>query len=158
MMARRLLIGSVLVGVVVGCEAPAPKPAADSTTVAAPDPDSLARALATQAAELRDTAEATLATLLDNPATATWDSVVVVQPPRQDGRLPAMAVCGRIGGRPGVKGTRTPVRFIYLTKFTVFVEEAKNRGQFADVWNKNCAVPPGEVVAGGEDGGRRTEG
>lgn len=92
----------------------------------------------------RDSALVRFATLLDDPTTATFDSVVVVQPPPENGRLPARAVCGRIGGRPGIGGSRTPVRFIYIGAFTVFVEEAANRAKFAELWAKSCA-PAGGV-------------
>jgi len=122
------------------CAGPPPEPPADTAAMAAARADSMARVIAVQATELRDTAKATLATLLDNPATATWDSVVVVQPPERDGRMPSLAVCGRMGSGGAMS------RFVYLGKFTVFVEDAKNREQFAELWGKNCA---GEVVLAG---------
>jgi hypothetical protein len=83
--------------------------------------------------------------LLDDPSSATFDSVIVVQPPAADGRLPARAACGRIGGRPGVGGSRTPVRFIYQGAFTVFVEDEANRAKFAELWAQSCAPEGGEV-------------
>lgn len=121
----------------------APDPAAEAAAAAA-RADSLAAAAVASAPAFRDSAQARLATLLDDPSTATFDSMIVVQPPAVDGRLPARAVCGRIGGRPGVGGSRTPVRFIYIGAFTVFVEEASNRAQFAELWAKSCA-PEGGV-------------
>lgn len=92
---------------------------------------------------LRDSAVATLATLADPPSRATFDSVVVIQPPHDGERLPAMAVCGRIGGLPG---RAAPVRFVYQSKWTVFVEEASNQSAFADLWARSCAAAGGVVV------------
>lgn len=123
---------------------PAPDPAAEAAAAAA-RADSIAAAALASAPAFRDSAQARLATLLDNPASATFDSVIVVQPPEVEGRLPARAVCGRIGGRPGVGGSRTPVRFIYHGAFTVFVEDDANRAKFAELWAASCA-PEGGVV------------
>jgi hypothetical protein len=123
------------------CSGGAREPALDSTataTVVAPD--------TATAMTLRDSAKATLATLLQDPATATFDSVVVIQPPHDGERLPAMAVCGRIGGRPGIGGRTTPVRFVYQSKWTVFVEEAGNQAAFGELWARSCAIPAGVVV------------
>ena len=111
------------------CGGGEPEPAADSTTAVVATPDSAV------AAALRDSALATLATLVDPPSRATFDSVVVIQPPHDGERLPAMAVCGRIGGLPG---RNTPTRFVYQSKWTVFVEEAANQAAFADLWARSC--------------------
>lgn len=138
---RSTVIAALLLAACGGGDAP-DTPAVDSAALA----DSLAQAARVEARVLVDSAKATLATLLDQPASATFDSVVVIQPPPADGRLPAMAACGRIGGRPGVGGSRSPVRFIYQGKWTVFVEEARNAEQFAGLWAKLCAAPGGEVV------------
>jgi hypothetical protein len=114
-----------------------PEPAPDSTTATVTVPDTAtARALS-------DSAKATLATLLDDPGSATFDSVVVVQPPHDGARLPAMAVCGRIGG---LSGRPTPARFVYQSKWTVFVEEAANQAAFGALWARSCAVAGGTVV------------
>ncbi len=67
---------------------------------------------------------------------------MVVQPPAVDGRTPGLAVCGRMGSGGALS------RFVYLGKFTVFVEEAKNREQFAQVWGKSCDATGGTVVLG----------
>jgi hypothetical protein len=138
---RLIALGLALLAACGGGDAPA-APAVDSAALA----DSLAQAARAEAHVLVDSAKTTLATLLDNPATATFDSVVVIQPPPADGRSPAMAACGRIGGRPGIGGSRTPVRFIYQGKWTVFVEESRNAEQFAGLWAKLCAAPGAEVV------------
>ena len=95
---------------------------------------------------LRDSAQATLAKLLSRPETVRYDSVIVVQPPREDGRTPAMAVCGRIGGSPGINGATRPLRFIYQSRWTVFVEEEGNLDKFNELWNGSCAAPGAVVV------------
>ncbi len=128
-----------------GDAAPEPDPAARQQAEA----DSVLEAARAGAGELVDSAKAVLATLLDNPTSATFDSVVVIQPPRTDGRFPAIVACGRIGGRPGIGGSRTPVRFIYQGKWTVFVEEAANQARFAELWGNLCDVAGGEVVLDG---------
>ena len=141
-MGRRLLLAGLLVLAACGGEEQVEATSVDLTLQA----DSVARSRLADAGVLVDSAKATLATLLDDPASATFDSVVVIQPPAADGRLPALAACGRIGGRPGVGGSRSPVRFIYQGKWTVFVEESRNAEQFAELWAKLCADPGGEVV------------
>jgi hypothetical protein len=117
---------------------------ADSLEAAAASMADTASAIA-----LRDSATATLATLLDTPATATFDSVVVMQPPRDGARTPPMAVCGRIGGAPGIKGSASPARFVYQSKWALYVEDAENREQFAQVWANLCVVSGGTVVVRG---------
>ncbi len=134
---------------IAACSDAAPDHGADSAAVAAANADSIARSAATNAATLRDSAQATLATLLDDPASAVFDSVVVIQPPPVDGRSPAPAVCGRIGGKPGIGGRSTPTRFVYQGRWTVFVEEAGNQAEFAAVWAKMCDGAGGTVLLGG---------
>jgi hypothetical protein len=94
---------------------------------------------------LRDSALATLATLAEPPPRATFDSVVVVQPPHDGQRLPAMAVCGRMAGMPGRPRS---ARFVYQSKWTVFVEEASNLTAFGELWARTCAATGGVVVRG----------
>jgi hypothetical protein len=131
---------------VVGCTSPRTDAVVDSTAVAAARADSLAKAAVVDATALRDSAEATIATLLKNPATAAFDSVVVMQPPAVGDRLPPMVVCGRISGRPGIGGRSTPTRFVYQTKFALFVEEAANRQAFADLVGRTCGATGARVV------------
>lgn len=107
-------------------------PDSSTAVIAAPD---TATALV-----LRDSAKATLATLASR---ATFDSVVVIQPPHDGDRLPAMAVCGRIGGLPG---RSAPARFVYQSKWTVFVEDDANRAAFGELWTRSCGVAGGVVV------------
>lgn len=119
------------------CGGGPPEIATDTTTsvIAAPD--------TTAALTLRDSAKATLATLVPEPSRAVFDSIVVIQPPHDGERLPAMAVCGRIAGLPG---RTTPARFVYQSKWTVFVEETANQAAFGDLWARSCVVAGGVVV------------
>lgn len=122
------------VGVLAACGGSSPEPTPDSTVAIVATPDT------TTALALRDSAKATLATLA---AHATFDSVVVIQPPHDGERLPAMAVCGRISGLPGRPSS---VRFVYQSKWTVFVEESVNQAAFGELWARSCAVAGGMVV------------
>ncbi len=134
--ARSLLIAGGLL--MAACASPAPKDVADSAEVAATNVILAAPVIDSTA--LRDSAEATLAPLLDDPASATFDSVVVRQPAMVEGRWPMAVVCGRIGGKPGLGGRKTPTRFIYQNRFTVFVEEPDNQRQFHALWARTCAA------------------
>lgn len=136
----------LVIALLAACAARDEAPAVDSLAVARERADSLRLARVAEAPALRDTAKATLATLLKNPASARWDSVVVIQPPPVNGRDQGLVVCGRIGGRPGIGGSATMTRFVYQGKFTVYVEEAKNREQFAELWGRTCGAAGGEVV------------
>ena len=78
--------------------------------------------------------------------TAVFDSVVVIQPPAVGDRLPPMVVCGQISGKPGIGGRSTPTRFVYQTKFALFVEEAANRQAFADLVGRTCGATGARVV------------
>jgi hypothetical protein len=138
-----------MVLLLLACAAPEADPAADSAAMATARDDSIVAAAVAEAPTVRDTAKATLATLLDDASSATFDSVVVIQPPVIGDRVPGLAVCGRIGGRPGIGGSSVPVRFVYQGRFTVFVEEAENREQFADLWARLCAAPGATVVLEG---------
>ena len=124
----------LVAALLTACSGGSAEPAPDSTAVAVAAPDTAA------ALVLRDSAKATLATLA---ARATFDSVVVIQPPHDGERLPAMAVCGRIGGLPG---RTAPARFVYQSKWTVFVEEEANLAAFGELWARSCAVSGGTVV------------
>ncbi|HET9066201.1 MAG TPA: hypothetical protein VFN22_10325 [Gemmatimonadales bacterium] len=141
----------IAVMLVVACGSGSPKapPVVDSAAMVAARADSLAQARAAEAPVLRDSAKATLAALLTTPASATFDSLLVIQPPEEDGRMPSLVVCGRIGGKPGIGGSRTRTRFIYQNRFTVFVEDATNQRQFIALWARTCGVPGGTVVLEG---------
>ncbi len=113
---------------------------ADPATRAEASADSLAAAERIAADRMRSDSRATLSELLSDPASATFDSLIVVRPPPVDGRTPPMAACGRISGRPGIGGSRSPTRFVYQGRFTVFVEESGNREEFASLWSRVCDV------------------
>lgn len=137
---------SAAVLLMVGCTSPKTDTVVDSTAVATARADSLAKAAVVDAIALRDSAQATIATLLKKPATAAFDSVVVMQPPPVGDRLPPMVVCGRVSGKPGIGGRQTPTRFVYQTKFALFVEEAANRQAFADLVGRTCGATGARVV------------
>ena len=124
----------LVAALLAACGGGSPEPASDSTASAVVAPDTVA------ALALRDSARTTLATLASR---ATFDSVVVIQPPHDGERLPAMAVCGRIGGLPG---RSTPARFVYQSKWTVFVEDDANQAAFGELWARSCGVAGGAVV------------
>ncbi len=130
----------------VGCASSKPSEAVDSAAVAAARADSLAKAAVVEGGALRDSAQATLATLLKNPASAVFDSVVVMQPPAVGDRLPPMVVCGRINGKPGIGGRQAPTRFVYQTKFALFVEESANRQAFEELVGRTCGATGARVI------------
>lgn len=132
-LALALAIASVACGGRATGDAP-DSTAANPVAAGPPAVDSVA------ARTLRDSAVATLATLGPSPS---FDSVVVVQPPHDGTRLPAMAVCGRI---VGMAGRTAPARFVYQSKWTVFVEEESNRTTFADLWARTCAADGAVIV------------
>jgi hypothetical protein len=131
---------------VTACGTPDAPQGPDSAQMAQASADSLAKAALVEAAALRDSAQATLATLLKNPASASFDSVVVMQPPADGDRRPPMVVCGRISGTPGIGGRSTPTRFVFQTKFALFVEEAANAAAFAQLLGRTCGAPGARVV------------
>jgi len=138
---------ALLLGASVACASPEPAAAPDSAQRTAATADSLDRVEQQEAMALADSARATLATLLSDPASAQFDSVVVMRPPSGEaGRQAPLAVCGRIRGRPGIGGRATPTRFVYQTKWAVFVEESANRQAFADLMGRTCGAPGARVV------------
>jgi hypothetical protein len=137
----------LLLGLLIACGSSEPAAAPDSAQRAAATADSLDRVEQQEAMALADSARATLATLLADPASAQFDSVVVMRPPSGEaGRQAPLAVCGRIRGRPGIGGRATPTRFVYQTKWAVFVEESANRQAFADLMGRTCGAPGARVV------------
>lgn len=128
------------------CSRPTPNANGDSTEVVIAPIDSVTSADSAAATALCDSAKAVLAKLLDNPASASFDSLIVVQPPLDGDRRPSPVVCGRIGGRPGIGGSTSRKRFVYQNRWTVFVEENANREQFADLWGRTCAPGSGTVI------------
>lgn len=135
-MTSRFSFGYSAVLLLSACGPSAPKEAADSATtsvaaVVPPLPDTMA---------LRDSAEATIAQLLPKPATAVFQEVVVRFPSGDSGASTVPVVCGTIRGKPGIGGSAGPTRFIYQSRWTVFVEDATNGPKFADLWGRLCQV------------------
>ncbi len=139
------LIAFVLLAAMAACSSSKLGNRPDSATVARILADSLAKAEEQHAGELSDSARATIASLLKDPKSATFDSLMVVQPPAANGRLPAMVVCGRISGKPGIGGRSAPAPFIYQSRLTVFVEDASNHKEFDELWTRMCANPRAKV-------------
>ena len=135
----------------VACAASKPSNGPDSATVARNLADSVARAEQQHAGELSDSARAALASLLKDPKSAAFDSVMVVQPPPVNGRPAPMVVCGRIRGKPGIGGRSAPAAFVYQNRMTVFVEDPTNRQAFGTVWSETCAHPQARVIARQQD-------
>lgn len=98
-------------------------------------------------AEMLESARGVLASLLPDSASASFEELAVVQPPAVDGTAPAMVVCGKVTGRPGIGGRSTPTAFVYTSRWSVFVEEAANREAFRALWDRTCGNP-GSVVKG----------
>jgi hypothetical protein len=87
-----------------------------------------------------------MAALLKHPESAVFDSLVVMQPPREDGAWPTPWVCGRIGGKPGLGGRSTPTPFIYQSRLNVFVLDESNGHAFAALRAKGCGNPAARVL------------
>lgn len=130
------------------CSPSKPSNGPDSATVAQDLADSVAKVELQQAADLSEAARAALASLLKDPASATFDSLTVMQPPPVDGRPSPMVVCGRIRGKPGIGGRSGPAAFVYQNRMTVFVEDASNKEAFGEVWNETCGHSQARVIAG----------
>jgi hypothetical protein len=132
---------------VAACSPSTPKSSgADSAAVAQQLADSLARAEQQHAAELGDSARAALSSLLKDPASATFDSLMVVQPPPVNGRPSPMVVCGRIRGKPGIGGRSGPAAFVYQNRMTVFVADASNKQAFGEIWGETCGHPQARII------------
>ena len=143
---RRRIAVVVAAALLTACgRTSAPSPA-DSTAVAQRLDDSVLALRTQQAPALADTARRTLAVLLKHPESAVFDSLVVVQPPKQDASWPAPWVCGRIGGKPGIGGRTTPTPFIYQNRVNVFVLDQGNGPAFAALRAKGCDNPAARVL------------
>ena len=84
--------------------------------------------------------------LLKHPESALFDSLVVVQPPKEDGRWPTPWVCGRVGGKPGIGGRSAMTPFIYQNRINVFVFDPANPSAFLVLRAKACDNPAGRVL------------
>lgn len=130
----------------VACTSSKPSNGPDSATVASNLADSVAKAEQQRAGALRDSARVALASLLKDPKSATFDSLMVVLPPPVNGRPSPMVVCGRIRGKPGIGGRSAPAAFVYQNRMTVFVTDASNKKAFGEVWSETCAHPQARVI------------
>lgn len=128
------------------CSRTAAPSAADSTAAAMRLDDSLIALRTKQAPAFADTARSTMAVLLKHPESATFDSLIVVQPPKQDGSWPEPWVCGRIGGKPGIGGRNTRTPFIYQNRINVFVLDQANGAAFAALRTKVCENPDARML------------
>jgi len=138
-----VVVSSILVAACSRKNAPS---AGDSTAVLRHIDDSVIALRTQQAPALGDTARSTLAVLLQHPETAVFDSVVVVQPPKESGSWPTPWVCGRIGGKPGIGGRNTMTPFIYQSRINVFVLDQRNGANFAALRAKVCDNPAARVL------------
>lgn len=146
-----LLLGSALAVFgpslsTTGCSASKQNNGPDSAAIARAVTDSLAKLELLEATDLRDSARLVIASLLRNPKSATFDSLVVVQPPKVNNRWPLPVACGKVSGRPGIGGRSTATAFVYQGRLTVFVEDASNRATFAELWGRTCANPQSRVI------------
>lgn len=146
MSGRILPVAMAALTLAAACSNRAADKVADPAAAVTARADSVLLAVRADAEKMRNDARTTLAELLRDPATASFDSLMVVQPPAEEGRVPPMAACGRIGGRPGIAGSNVPTRFVYQSRFTVFVEEEKNREEFAALWERTCSAPGRTVI------------
>jgi hypothetical protein len=119
---------------------------ADSTAAAQRVDDSIITLRTQQAPALADAARSTLGALLKHPESAVFDSLVVVQPPKEGGSWPTPWVCGRVGGKPGIGGRSTLTRFIYQNRINVFVLDQGNRPAFAALRAKGCDNPAARAL------------
>ncbi|MGH7582965.1 MAG: hypothetical protein ACREL5_07065 [Gemmatimonadales bacterium] len=124
-----------------------PPASADTAAMAKQVADSVLAAHTQMAPALLDTARQTMVQLLKHPGTAVFDSLVVTQPAMKDGTWPAPAVCGRLGGKPGVKGARGMTPFIYLNRLTVFVLDRSNVAAFSKLGGELCDGPGVRVLS-----------
>lgn len=144
-MCRRIAANVSLL-LLVACSRPGAPPAADSTAVVAHQDDSIIALRTQQAPAIADTARSTLAVLLKHPESAVFDSMVVVQPPKEGDNWPAPVACGRIGGKPGIGGRSTLTPFVYQNRINVFVLDQSNGPAFAALRAKECGNTGARVL------------
>jgi len=144
-MRRRVAVVAMLL-LFAACSHPSAPSPADSTAAAMRLDDSIIALRTKQAPAFADTARRTVAVLLKHPESATFDSLVVVQPPKQDGRWPEPWLCGRIGGKPGIGGRNTRTPFIFQNRINVFVLDVSNGAAFAALRAKVCDNPGARVL------------
>ncbi len=135
--------GALMLSACGRAQSPSPP---DTAAIAHQIDDSVAAARRALAPLLADSARHTVATLLAHPETATFDSLMVVQPPKAHGAWPALVVCGRMRGKPGIDGRRTATPFIYENRLDVFLQQANNAAAFADLRARSCDNPAARVV------------
>ena len=143
---RRCVVVVAASLVLAGCGTKEAPPAVDTLARMKAMDDSVIALHTQQASALADSVRATMATLLKNPATAKFDSLIVVQPPKRDGIWSTPWVCGRIGGSPGIGGSNAMTPFIYQNRVNVFVLDASNREAFGALRAKGCDNPEGRVL------------
>lgn len=134
----RIMLACILVAMTSACAGGQSSPEPDSAAVAQAVTDSAVARERVHVTEMLDGARSVLASLLADSATATFEELMVVQPPEVEGKIPAMVVCGKISGKPGIGGRQGPTAFIYTSRWTVFVEEAANREAFVKLWGETC--------------------
>ncbi|MEO7353441.1 MAG: hypothetical protein ABIZ70_03735, partial [Gemmatimonadales bacterium] len=120
----------------------------DSAVLAQQRSDSVLAARTREAPALLQEARGVMVQILAKPATASFDSLRVMQPAVRDGVWPPPAVCGRLGGKPGVKGAAGMTPFVYFNKMTVFVRDQKNQVAFGELYGKTCSAAGGRVLVG----------
>jgi hypothetical protein len=128
------------------CSHTSAPPPADSTATAAHLDDSIVALRTQQAPAFADTARNTLKVLLKHPESAVFDSLIVVQPPKEGGSWPTPWVCGRIGGKPGIGGRSTLTPFVYQNRINVFLLDQSNGAAFAVLRAKGCDNPAARVL------------
>lgn len=143
MRTNLVILCAFLVGACGGAPAPAP---VDSAALAKQHLDSVFAERTRTAPALLEEARGVMAQILPKPATAVFDSLRVVQPEVREGAWPPPAVCGRLGGKPGVNGSSGMTPFIYLNRMTVFVLDAKNQAQFNELYGKSCGGAGGRTL------------
>lgn len=149
---RGVAVVCLAVTTLAACSSAKQGNAPDSAAVAQHIADSLEQVAQSHAAELLSAAQADIASLLKKPATATFTELKVVQPPMKNDRLPPMVACGMVAGKPGMGEKPGPVKFIYQSRQTVFVEDATNHQPFTALWDESCGNPGSKVIAGATDG------